>query len=160
MEDILRRLGSVETCVVDLKTQVASIAANMPHLATAKSVSDLRTEMSDLRTEMSDLRTEMNQNMAELRLELTASDSANKSEVVESISNVDSKLSAAIAGVDLKFTEANSEIKSELSRIAAIIPHLATAASLAAAETRIIKWFVATAFTLTTLAFSIAKFVH
>jgi len=120
VEDILRRLGNVETCVVDLKTQVASIAANMPHLATAKSVSDLRTEMSNLRTEMKE-------NMSDLRSELTAS---------------------------------ISEVKSEVSRIAGIIPHLATAASVSALETRMIRWFVGTATTLTALAFSIAKFVH
>ena len=51
-----------------------------------------------------------------------------------------------------------------IDAILATIPHLATAASLAAMETRIIKWFIATATTLTalatTVAFSIAKFVH
>jgi hypothetical protein len=67
VEDILRRLGSVETCVMDLKTEVAFIAANMPHLATAKSVSDLRTEMKD--------------SMSDLKSELVASDTALKSEV-------------------------------------------------------------------------------
>jgi hypothetical protein len=120
VDDILKRLGNVETYVVDLKTQVASIAANMPHLATAASVSDLRTEMANLRTE------------------LLASDAANKEELMTSIS-------------------ANT---AELSRIAAIIPHLATAASVTAMENRMIRWFIGTAITLTTLAFSIAKLVH
>ena len=68
VEDILRRLGNVETCVVDLKTQVASIAANMPHLATAKSVSDLRTEMKE---NMSDLRSELTASISEVKSELS-----------------------------------------------------------------------------------------
>ena len=131
VEDILRRLGNVETCVVDLKTQVAFIAANMPHLATAKSVSDLRTEMKE--------------SLFELRTDLMASISEVKSELGDFKSEVKSEF---------------GEVKSEISRIAAIIPHLATAASVSALETRMIKWFVGTAITLTALAFSIAKFVH
>ena len=58
-----------------------------------------------------------------------------------------------------------------VSKIAAVIPHLATAASVAdlkgtmesklsAMESKITRWFVGTAIALTTLAFSIAKFVH
>ena len=39
MEDILKRLGKVEESVEDLKTQVGVIAAAMPLLATAASVS-------------------------------------------------------------------------------------------------------------------------
>jgi hypothetical protein len=88
VDDILRRLGNVETSVGALRTQVDTIAATIPHLATAKSV----------------------------------------------------------------------------DAILATLPHLATAASVAAMETRIIKWFIATAATLTalatTVAFSIAKLVH
>ena len=61
--------------------------------------------------------------------------------------------------------------KASVDAIAATIPHLATAASvselraeMSMMETRIIKWFMGTAITLTTLAttvaFSIAKLVH
>lgn len=106
MDDILRRLGNVEKSVGDLRGQVDTIAATIPHLATAKSVSDFRAEVA----------------------------------------------------------ESHSELKAQMRGIQATIPHLATAASVAAMETRIIKWFIATATTLTalatTVAFSIAKFVH
>jgi hypothetical protein len=60
-----------------------------------------------------------------------------------------------------------SELRSQVSAILAIIPHLATKADVAevkadvaAVETVIIKWIVATMLTSAALAFAIAKFVH
>ena len=67
-----------------------------------------------------------------------------------------------------------SELRSHVSAILAIIPHLATKADVAdvkasvgqvkvdvvAAETAIIKWIVATVLASAALAFTIAKFVH
>ena len=45
-DDILRRLGNVETDVSELRAEVHSISATIPHLATAASVSDLRSEVA------------------------------------------------------------------------------------------------------------------
>jgi hypothetical protein len=60
-----------------------------------------------------------------------------------------------------------SKLRSQVSVILAIIPHLATKADVAdvkadvaAAETTIIKWIVATVLVSAALAFTIAKFVH
>jgi hypothetical protein len=60
-----------------------------------------------------------------------------------------------------------SELRSQVSAILAIIPHLATktdvadvSADVAALETAIIKWIVATVLASAALAFTIAKFVH
>jgi hypothetical protein len=60
-----------------------------------------------------------------------------------------------------------SELKSQVSAILAVIPHLATKAdvmdvrsSVAMSETTIIKWIVATTLATGGLAFTIAKFVH
>ncbi len=53
-----------------------------------------------------------------------------------------------------------SELRSQVSAILAIIPHLATKADVAAAESVIIKWIVATVLASAALAFTIAKFVH
>jgi hypothetical protein len=100
VEDILRRLGNLET-------QVGSILTLIPHLATAKSVSEITALIPHLAT---------------------------KADV-------------------------------------AAIPHLATKADLAeirtdvaAIETKIIKWIIATVLSssalMSALAFSIAKFVH
>src|SRR5581483_700415 len=102
---------------------------------------------SKLRSEMTGLRSEMAEGFSELRSEMEASDSALRSE---------------ITGLRSEMATSVSDLKSENKSIAAIIPHLLTAASLAAAETRIIKWFIGTAASLTalvsTLAFTIAKF--
>ena len=67
-----------------------------------------------------------------------------------------------------------SELRSQVSAILAIIPHLATKADVAdvraavgqvkadvaAVETAIVKWIVATVLASAALAFTIAKFVH
>jgi hypothetical protein len=53
-----------------------------------------------------------------------------------------------------------SELRSQVSAILAITPHLATKADMAAVETAIIKWIVATVLASAALAFTIAKFVH
>jgi len=60
-----------------------------------------------------------------------------------------------------------SELKSQISSILAVIPHLATKADMlavktdvAAVETAIIKWIIATTLGSAALAFAIAKFVH
>ena len=60
-----------------------------------------------------------------------------------------------------------SELRSQVSTILAVIPHLATKADVAdvkadvaAVETTIIKWIVATVLASAALAFTIAKFVH
>jgi hypothetical protein len=53
-----------------------------------------------------------------------------------------------------------SELRSQVSAILAITPHLATKADVAAVETVIIKWIVATVLASAALAFTIAKFVH
>jgi hypothetical protein len=60
-----------------------------------------------------------------------------------------------------------SELRSQVSAILAVIPHLATKADVAdvkadvaAVETAVIKWIVATVLASAALAFTIAKFVH
>jgi hypothetical protein len=60
-----------------------------------------------------------------------------------------------------------SELREQVSAILATIPHLATKtdvadlrADVAALETAIIKWIIATVLASAALAFTIAKFVH
>jgi hypothetical protein len=60
-----------------------------------------------------------------------------------------------------------SELRSQVSAIVAVMPHLATKADVAevkadvaAVETVIIKWIVATVLASAALTFTIAKFVH
>ena len=46
MEDILKRLGNVETGVSELRSQVSAILAIMPHLATKADVADVRVDLA------------------------------------------------------------------------------------------------------------------
>lgn len=53
-----------------------------------------------------------------------------------------------------------SELRSQVSGLLTVVPHLATKADVANLEATIIKWIVATVLASATLAFTIAKFVH
>jgi len=50
MDDILKRLGILERDVSDLKVQVGSIAAQIPHLATKAGVGELKAAISEAKT--------------------------------------------------------------------------------------------------------------
>jgi hypothetical protein len=51
-EDVLRRLGVVETAVSETKLQVGAIAATLPTLATKDDLHAVKDDVSDLRTEV------------------------------------------------------------------------------------------------------------
>ena len=61
MEDILKRLGNLETNGYEMKSQVSAILAIIPHLATKAdlmaSVAELRESLADVRTSVADVRT-------------------------------------------------------------------------------------------------------
>lgn len=52
MEDILKRLGSVESGVSELRSQVSPILAVIPHLATKADVTDVRAAVGECKTEL------------------------------------------------------------------------------------------------------------
>ncbi len=56
MEDILKRLGNVEADVSELKSNVSTILATIPHLATKADLNELRAEMA---SQLGSLRAEM-----------------------------------------------------------------------------------------------------
>jgi hypothetical protein len=56
VDDILRRLGNVETDVSELRAEVRAISATMPHLATK---ADLKAEIGEVRAEIGSVRTEI-----------------------------------------------------------------------------------------------------
>ena len=52
MDDILNRLGKVESAVSEIKQQVTGIVATIPSLATKSDVDAVRIEVSELRGEV------------------------------------------------------------------------------------------------------------
>jgi seryl-tRNA synthetase len=66
VDDILRRLGNVETSVTEVRKEisevrreVSAIAATIPFLATAVSVAEVRTEIAEVRTEVAEVRSDV-----------------------------------------------------------------------------------------------------
>ena len=150
MDDVLERLSNVETGVAELRTEVRVIAANMSHLATAKSVSDLKTEVASITAAIPNLAT---------RSEVAS--------IAAAIPNLATRTEVASIAAAIP----NLAARSEVASIAAVIPYLATKADLqaeigcvttriASLEAAIMKWFIATGLTSAALAFSIAKLVH
>ena len=45
MDDVLRRLGTVETDISAMKADISAIKAVLPHLATKADVSDVKTSI-------------------------------------------------------------------------------------------------------------------
>jgi hypothetical protein len=50
MDDVLRRLGVVESLVAETREDVSAIKATLPHLATKAEVKDLKADISSLET--------------------------------------------------------------------------------------------------------------
>jgi uncharacterized protein YoxC len=74
VEDILKRLGNLETNGYELKSQVSAILAVVPHLATKAdlmaSVAELRDSVAEVRTSVADVRTsvgDLKESVADLR---------------------------------------------------------------------------------------------
>jgi hypothetical protein len=59
MDEVLKRLGAVETAVSETKVQVDAIAATLPHLATKDDVTAVRVEISGVRVEVAEVRTQV-----------------------------------------------------------------------------------------------------
>jgi hypothetical protein len=80
VEDILKRLGNVETDVSELKSKASAILATIPHLATKADVGDVRSAVAELRAEISSefgsVRTAMSTGFGALRTEMAARETA------------------------------------------------------------------------------------
>jgi hypothetical protein len=57
VEDILKRLGNVETHVSELRSQVGAILAIIPHLATKADVADVRTAVGQVKADVAAVET-------------------------------------------------------------------------------------------------------
>ena len=137
MEDVLRRLGNVETDVSELKVQVGAIQAVVPHLATKADVQDVRTDVAELRGEMSagfgTLRAEMSAGLGSLRTEMSAGLGSLRAEMLAGMGSLRADMTAGFG---------------------------ALRAEMSARDTRMIKWLIATALAAVGLALTVAKFVH
>jgi hypothetical protein len=139
MDDVLRRLGVVEETVLEIRTQVSSISATLPHLATKDDLHAVKDDVSDLRTEV--------RAIAAILPHLATKD--------------DVRVEISAVRVEV------AEDRTQVAGIAAVIPHLATKADLAAVRVevvelgeKLIKWLIATGIATAGLVVTAMKFVH
>ena len=148
VEDILRRLGNVETDVSEVRSQVSAILAVIPHLATKADVADVRAAVGQVHADVMTA-------IGKVNADLSAAIGKVNADLSAAIGKVNADLSAAIGKVSADSTAAVGKVSADL---AAAVGQFK--ADVAAVETRIIKWIVATVLTSAALAFTIAKFVH
>jgi len=79
VEDILKRLGAVETSISELKSQMSGILAILPHLATKADVADVRTDVADVRTDVANVKADV----AQLRGEMGAGISGLETRIIK-----------------------------------------------------------------------------
>jgi hypothetical protein len=88
MEDVLKRLGIVESHVSELRPQVSAILAVLPHLATKADLAELR---STIKTDIADVRVALTSDIAGVRAALSAG-----------LADVRGELRAGIAAVETR----------------------------------------------------------
>jgi hypothetical protein len=137
VEDILKRLGNVESHVSELRSQVSAIGAIIPHLATKADVSDVRAAVGQVGADLA-------ASVGQVKADLAASVGQVKGDLAASVGQVKGDLAASVGQVKGDLAASVGQLK----------------ADVAAVETAIIKWIVATVLASAALAFAIAKFVH
>ena len=137
VEDVLRRLGSLEKDVSAIKTEVGAITAQLPHLATKADVASVKADVSAVTALIPLLATK-----ADLAL-------------------IRTDVSAVMAQLPQLAT------KADFCAVTALLPHLATKAEfisvraeISDAKASIVQWIVSTIIAVAALAFAIARFVH
>ena len=52
MDDVLKRLGAVESTVAAIKAEVSGLTATVAHLATKSGLADVRTELAQMESSL------------------------------------------------------------------------------------------------------------
>jgi hypothetical protein len=142
MDNILSRLGTVESAVFEVREQVIGIVATIPSLATKSDVDAVRIEVSELRGELRGIAATI-PHLA-TKADLSAEIGSVRTELGTEIGSVRTELGTEIGSV-------RTELRTEIGSVRAAINAL---------ETSIIKWLVATVITAMSLGIAIEKFVH
>ncbi len=67
VEDILKRLGNLESLFIGIRAEIGEIKGMLPHFATKADVESVRTEVQSVRTEVQSVRTEVQSVRAEVQ---------------------------------------------------------------------------------------------
>jgi hypothetical protein len=173
VDDILRRLGVLETSLDDVRTQafdirvqLSAILGVLPSLATKADLTaeigtvrkDLSAEVGGVRAEIGVVRKDLSAEIAGVRAEIGAARKDLSAEIAggrAEIGAVRKELSAEIAGGRVEVGSVRTDLAASIGSVRA---------DLHALETRLIKWIVGAALTsagiAATIASLIVKFVH
>jgi hypothetical protein len=89
VEDILKRLGNVESHVSELRSQVSAIGAIIPHLATKADVSDVRAAVGQVGADLA-------ASVGQVKADLAASVGQVKGDLAASVGQVKGDLAASV----------------------------------------------------------------
>lgn len=138
MDEVLKRLGAVETAVSETKVQISAIAATLPHLATKDDVRAVSVDVAEVRTEVR-------------AIAAVIPHLATKADLKEEIGGARGETVAIGASL-------SAEIGGLKGEIAALGEKLS--AKIAASQTRMIQWTIGIIIAVAGLAFTIAKYGH
>jgi hypothetical protein len=186
MDDVLKRLGVVESTVSEIRSQVSGIATILPHLATKDDVTAVRVEVSELRAEVRNiaavmphlatkadlseeiggakveigsLRTDLCERIGSVRTDLGAQIGSVRADLGAQIGSVRADLGTQIGTVRADLGTQIGTVRTDLcAQIGSVRTDLG--AQIGSLETKLIKWGIATGIALTGLVFTIVKFVH
>ena len=138
MDDVLKRLGLVESSVSEIRTQVTGIAAVLPHLATK---SDLTEQVGLLRTDLTEqvglLRTDLTEQVGLLRTDLTGQVGLLRTDLTGQVGLLRTDLTGQVGSLRADLTE-----------------------KIGLLENRIVKWTIGIIIAVSGLAFTIGKYGH
>ena len=155
VEDVLKRLGNVETDVSELKLQVREIVATIPHLATKADVLDVRSAVAGLRAEMSTEIGSLRADMAAEKGSLRAEMGSLRAEMVEQVGSLRAEMAEQVGSLRTDMAQQAGSLRADMAA-----QYGSLRADMAVRETAFIKWMIGTVLTTAGLAFTIAKFVH
>lgn len=135
VDDTQKRLAAVETAVSDIRVDIGAIKVQLSHCATKDDLKELEARINEVKGELS-------ARVNEVRSEL--SHLATKAE----LARVEGSLREELARVE-------GSLRAELARVEGSLR-----AEMLSLHNAYIKWSIGTAITLTTVAFTIAKFVN
>jgi len=131
MDGVLNPLGAVEATVSEIRTQVGSISATLPHLATKADLNPVTTEVGAIAAVIPHL--------------------ATKADLKEEIGGAREEIAAVKTNLSAEFGSVRGEIAALGEKLSA---------KIAASETRTIKWTIGIIIAVAGLAFTIAKYGH
>jgi hypothetical protein len=138
MDDVLKRLGVVESSVSEIRTQVGGITATLPHLATKADVNQVRVEVTEVKAAVAAI--------AEVIPHL-----ATRADLSREISSVRAEIGSVKADLSREISSVRAEIGSVKADLTEKIGLL---------ESHLVRWIVGIIIAAAGLAFTIGRYGH